>query len=193
MSMQRLLNRLARLKSVPPGPLPRLLVLTDSARGFDLAQQQKTWPSGAGFIERTFGQPPSAPHIGAVPLFQLATCSGREARRLGLNGVHWPHARLRSRRRSQMVGLLETASAHSGLEIALAARAGVKAILISPAFASNSPSAQRPMGPHRLAKLARSFPDCALFALGGVTEQSVRALTQTKIYGVAGVSFTRKR
>jgi thiamine-phosphate pyrophosphorylase len=170
-----------------------LLVLTDSARGFDLAQQQATWPCGAGFIERTFGQTPSAPLVATFPLFQLATCSARQARRLGLNGVHWPNGRLRSRRRSQMAGLLETASAHCGLEIARAARAGVKAILISPVFASNSPSAKRPLGQHRLAKLARSFPDCALFALGGVTEQSVQALTHTGIYGVAGVSFTPKR
>jgi thiamine-phosphate pyrophosphorylase len=162
-----------------------MLVLTDSARGLDLARQLETWPFGAGFIERTFGQTPSAPLVATFPLFQLATCSARQARRLGLNGVHWPNGRLRSRRRSQMVGLL--------LEIARAARAGVKAILISPVFASNSPSAKRPLGQHRLAKLARSFPDCALFALGGVTEQSVQSLTHTGIYGVAGVSFTPKR
>jgi thiamine-phosphate pyrophosphorylase len=193
MSMQRLVNRLARLKSAPHCLLPRLLVLSDAARGFDLNVQHTKWPRGAGFIERTYGAIPSEVPAQRRPAMQLATCTSKQARRAGLNGVHWPHARLPLRRRSQMAGLLETASAHRGLEIAKALHMGIACVLVSPAFASESPSAGKALGPHRLAKLARAFPRCDLFALGGMTEERVGTLSRSGLYGVALVSFTRKQ
>jgi thiamine-phosphate pyrophosphorylase len=167
------------------------LVLTDPGRGFDLARQQAIWPFGAGFIERTFGEPPTPPT--SPSRCYLATCTPRQARALGLNGLHWPQGRLKTRRRCQVTGLVETASAHTGLEIARARAAGIANVLVSPAFASNSPSAKRPLGPHRLAQLARAFPDCTLFALGGVDGDTIASLARSGIYGVALVSFTRKR
>jgi Thiamine monophosphate synthase len=198
MSIKRLLNRLTQLKSASAHPLPRLLVLSDCARGYGIGRQQDIWSQEISshnvcFIERTFGQLPTAVTQTKKPLMQLATCSPKQARQIGLNGLHWPQARLRLRRRSQIEGLLETASAHNGREIAKAQRLGIACILISPAFSSNSPSAERALGPHRLARLARMFPHCFLFALGGITQKTAARLKGTGIYGAALVSFTAKK
>jgi thiamine-phosphate pyrophosphorylase len=102
--------------------------------------------------------------------------------------VHWPAARLKHRKACLMGGLIETASAHTGLEIARARQLGLDGVLISTAFSSNSPSAGRPMGPHRLALLARMFPSMPLFALGGVNPRTAKRLIKTGLYGVALVS-----
>jgi hypothetical protein len=186
MSMTRLLNTLAHFKSKADGRLPRLLVLSDDARGFPLAHQHELWPHGAAFIERTFGVSP-LPKCRPAP--SLASCRPRQARKAGLDGVHWPQGRLKFRYRSACQGLIETASAHNGLEISKARKAGISAILVSTAFPSFSPSAKRPFGACRLNKLARAFPDCTLFALGGIDAKNARGLIHTRIYGVALVSL----
>ena len=190
MSMTRLLNTLAHFKSKPECRLPRLLVLSDDARGFPLARQHELWPHGVGFIERTYGTRPS-PKRRHAP--SLASCQPHEARKAGLDGVHWPQGRLRFRRRSACQGLVETASAHTGLEIAKARKAGISAILVSTAFPSQSPSAKRPLGACRLNKLARAFPDCTLYALGGVDAKTARSLARSRMYGAALVSLNVDR
>jgi thiamine-phosphate pyrophosphorylase len=186
MSIGPLLKVLARFESRQICALPRLLVLTDNARGYDLARQRQAWPHQVCFIQRTYGAEPSR---AARDEMHLATCSAKQARQAGLNGIHWPQQRLRLRRASQIGDLLETASAHNGLEIARARAAGITSILVSTVFESASPSAKRPLGQLRLARLARAFPDCALFALGGITNKSARALVGTGAYGVALVSY----
>jgi thiamine-phosphate pyrophosphorylase len=169
------------------------LVLSDDARGFGLAEQIRAWPSGAAFIERTFGW-------GLVPLSSLqrnalclATCTPKAARRAKRDGVHWPQKRLKYRHVSKSKGLIETTSAHGGLAVAKAARLGFDAILVSTAFASKSLSATRPLGALRLAKLQRAFPHARLYALGGITERTTQALTRTRMCGVALVSFSDVR
>jgi thiamine-phosphate pyrophosphorylase len=190
MSMPKLLTILGRFESRQTCVLPRLLVLTDSARGYDLPTQKLAWPIGVAFIERTFDKPPSKQLTQQV---QLATCSPRQARKAGLDGVHWPHARLKYRRMSASLGLIETGSAHSGLEIAKAHKLGLDVVLIGTAFPSNSPSAKRPLGPIRLARLQRAFPNVVLFALGGITYKTAPSLRRTKLYGVGLVSFSLKQ
>jgi thiamine-phosphate pyrophosphorylase len=86
--------------------------------------------------------------------------------------------------------MIETTSAHGGLAIAKAARLGLDAILVSTAFASRSPSATRPLGAIRLAKLQRAFPHARLYALGGINLTTAKALSRTRICGVALVSFS---
>jgi hypothetical protein len=189
MSMQRLLTSLTRFESRRACPLPRVLVLTDTARAYDLERQKETWQAGVAFIERTFGREPSLGDSGD-PNFALATCTPRQARKACLDGIHWPQKRLRYRKRSATKDLIETASAHNGFEIAKAARAGITYILVSTGFDSQSPSARRALGPRRLAILARRFAHCTLFALGGINARNSRALRTTGIYGIALVSFS---
>jgi thiamine-phosphate pyrophosphorylase len=85
---------------------------------------------------------------------------------------------------------METASAHRGLDIAKALGLGVQAVLISTIFVSNSPSAKRPLGAIRLAKIQRAFPSAVLFALGGITQKNAARLRATRIYGIGLVSFS---
>jgi thiamine-phosphate pyrophosphorylase len=140
-------------------------------------------------IERTFGETSLYKLRTAHRQVRLATVSPAAARAAGLDGVHWPKARLRFRHASATKGLIETCSAHRGLDIARARRLKLDGVLVSTAFASASLSAKRPMGHLRLARLARVFPDIAIFALGGITAKTARRLKGTRVYGVALVSF----
>ena len=194
MSMARLLTILARFesRSTPRAQghhLPRLLVLSDDTRGYPITRQLALWPTGAAFIERTFGRQAHMKAKGSASTVRLATCSPCEARAAKLDGLHWPQKRLAKRVKSSTKGLIETASAHRGLAIATAMRGGIDAILVSTAFASDSPSASSPVGPVRLAMLQRAFPRARLYALGGITHQTAKQLKRTRIYGVGLVSF----
>jgi thiamine monophosphate synthase len=169
-------------------------MLTDDARGYDLARQAVVCPPEAILIERTYGN--KATRVSASNghrSIRLATVWPVEARQAGLDGVHWPERRLRLRRRSAVGGLIETASAHRGLSIAKAQKLGIRAILISVAFPSHSPSASRPgagrvKGPIRLALLQRAFPTCDLYGLGGIQGKTTRSLSRSGLYGVALIS-----
>lgn len=194
MSMPRLLAALRLFRKPLKSGYPRLVVLTDAARGYDVAHQVAVCPVDSMLIERTFGQRPTAPsgHRGGGPK-RLATVPPRLARQIRLDGVHWPEKRLRLRHRSKTCGLIETASAHRGLSIGRAQRMGIRAILVSVAFPSQSPSANAPgagriKGPIRLALLQRAFPTCELYALGGIQAKTTRQLARSDLYGVALIS-----
>jgi hypothetical protein len=189
MSIHPLLNRLARFENRKGIGLPRLLVLTDTARGYNLTKQMALWPAGTAFIERTYGDEVSV--LPKTDAFHLATCTPKRARNQHLDGVHWPNKQLRHRRRSHVVGLLETTSAHSGREITKARRSGIKSVLVSSIFSSQSASAGKPIGPTRLAILCRRFPELTIYALGGVDFSTAKRLTRTGVYGIAAVSWGR--
>jgi thiamine-phosphate pyrophosphorylase len=185
---------LARFESRLPAKrmtnrLPSILILSDTARGYDMEQQVTTWPNGVAFIERTYaGQPIAAQRRLGAPL-RLATCTPQQARKAHLDGLHWPQKRLKYRRVSATSDLVETTSAHGGLAVAKAAKLGMNAILVSTAFESKSPSATRPLGAIRLALLQRLFPKAHIYALGGINLQTAKLLAHTHIAGVALVSF----
>lgn len=170
------------------------MVLTDDARGYDLARQAAACPPDSILIERTYGEKPSPkPSQRDRRPKRLATVLPRLARQNRLDGIHWPEKRLKLRNRSKTGGLIETASAHRGLSIGKAQRLGIRAILVSVAFPSQSPSANRPgagrfKGTIRLALLQRAFPTCDLYALGGIRAKTVRLLARSKLYGVALIS-----
>ena len=186
--MDRLLAALSQFRKPAKRGVARLIVMTDTARGFDLARQSAVAPTSAWLIERTFGQKSMPNHSRAL---RLATVTPRQARQAKLAGVHWPEKRTRARKRSQTGFLIETASAHRGLTLGLASQRGLTIFLVSTAFRSDSPSAKAPKGPVRLALLQRAFPMCLIFALGGVHAQTVKRLIDTGIYGVALVSLTK--
>jgi hypothetical protein len=194
MSMPRLLAALRSFRKPLKSGYPRLVVLTDDDRGYDLARQSLICPPEAILVERTYGRKaaPRSNAKGRKPI-RLATISPREARQGGLDGVHWPEKRMRLRRRSAVGGLIETASAHRGLSIAKANKQGIRAILLSVAFPSqsasaNGPGASRAKGPIRLALLQRAFPTCDLYGLGGIQGKTTRSLSRSGLYGVALVS-----
>ena len=79
-----------------------------------------------------------------------------------------------------------TAAAHDRPAALRAHRSGIRAVVVSPIFPSSSPSAGRPLGPRRFARLARGL-DIPAYALGGVDASSGRTLSQTGAVGVAAI------
>jgi thiamine-phosphate pyrophosphorylase len=67
-----------------------------------------------------------------------------------------------------------------------ARRAGVDAIVVSPVFASASPSAGRPMGARAFAVLVREAR-LPVYALGGVNAGTARALPRSGAAGLAAI------
>lgn len=174
----------------PRAAAPLLFLLSDPLRGLPPERADALALPGLVLIERTFGAPPRASASDAP---RLTTADARAARRAGADGLHWPEKRLRRRMRSRHQGRwrLETAAAHGGRAIARALTAGVTIILVSPAFASDSPSAGRPLGPHRLAALAKAFPRARLIALAGVDATRARRLRGKGVKGLAMVGLRR--
>ena len=79
-----------------------------------------------------------------------------------------------------------TAAAHGLPAIRKAERAGVDALVISPVFASQSPSAGRPLGVLAFARLVRRAR-APVYALGGVNAGSARRLIASGAHGLAAI------
>jgi thiamine-phosphate pyrophosphorylase len=81
---------------------------------------------------------------------------------------------------------LVTGAAHSAVALVRAGRTGLDAAFLSPVFPSRSPSAVRPLGPLRFARLA-SAARLPVYALGGVSARTARRLESTHAAGLAAV------
>ena len=88
--------------------------------------------------------------------------------------------------RARRPGWLITVAAHSPRAVQGAARLGADAAILSTVFESASPSAGRPLGPLRLAAIARTSP-VPVYALGGVEMKNARRLNATGVVGIAAV------
>ena len=184
------LGRRARLGK----PLPILLVFTDPVRTPDPEALARRLPPDAALVYRSFGAPdaePMARRLQAIAaargaLLLIGADAGLAAR-VGADGVHLPE-RLAATARG-MIGRfrLVTAAAHS---LRAARVVGPDAVVVSPVFASNSPSAGSPMGPVRFAALARAAGR-PVYALGGVTNETARRLVSTGAVGLAGIEGFR--
>jgi len=156
-------------------------------------------PRGAALVFRGFGAPDAEAQ--ALRLRAIARARGLKlligadadlARRVGADGVHLPE-RLASRARrlkGANAGWIVTAAAHSLAAARRAWMAGADAAVVSPAFASNSPSAGRPIGPVRLALLVRQAGG-PVYALGGINDRTARRLRGVGLVGLAAVEGLR--
>jgi thiamine-phosphate pyrophosphorylase len=79
-----------------------------------------------------------------------------------------------------------TGAAHGLPAILCARRAGLDALVVSPAFSSASPSAGTPLGSRRLAGLVRAAGG-PVYALGGINAATARRLLHTGAAGLAAV------
>ena len=174
---------------------PLLLFFTDPIRAPDPAAVVGGLPRGSAIVYRAFGAA-DAVRTGRR-LAQLAHRRGvlmfvgadpRLAAAVAADGLHLPERlAMRSgvnhalRRRFRL-----TAAAH-GLPAARRARAaGVEAAVISPVFPSRSPSAGRPIGALRFRVLVRAA-GLPVYALGGVTPRTAKALKGCGAIGLAAV------
>lgn len=188
-------GRLARLADALDGraaPAPRLFAFTDPERTPDLQGFATRLPPGTGLVLRTFGR--AAIEAEAPGLAEIAHDRGvvlliagdpELAMRCGASGVHWPQFRLGLAARWRGRFALMTASAHDPKAARRAARL-CDLVFVSPAFASVSPSAGRPMGPFRMAAYARRTP-APVYALGGVNTRTAPRLLGLNLSGLAGI------
>lgn len=185
------LSRRARAQN----PLPPLLLFTDPARTPDPVAAAAALPPGAAVIYRAFGAA-DAPDL-ARALRRTTRARGVKlligadpalARAVGADGVHLPE-RLACRARALRLAhpaWLVTAAAHSlpaarrGLDL------GAQAVVVSAIFPSRSPSAGPPLGPIRLAALARAAGG-PVYALGGINTKNARRLLASGVVGLAAV------
>jgi thiamine-phosphate pyrophosphorylase len=170
--------------------LPALLFFTDPQRTPDVAAVARRLPRGSAIVLRTFGAADSEAQARALkPIVRargLKLLIGQDAGlalRVRADGVHLPE-RLAHRAgplKRAHPGWLVTVAAHS----AAAARVPkADAVVISAVFASRSASAGVPLGPIRLASIARGRP---AYALGGVNNKTARRLIDAGLIGLAAV------
>jgi len=150
-------------------------------------------PRGSGVVYRAFGaanalqdgrRVRAAARRAGVML--IIGADADLASRLNADGVHLPEQLGRRAGAIRTLGrrFIVTAAAHS-LPAALAARrAGARAVICSPVFASISPSAGRPLGPRGFAIIARKS-GLPTYALGGVSARTARALGRSGAAGLA--------
>ncbi|MDQ8030347.1 MAG: thiamine phosphate synthase [Brevundimonas sp.] len=105
---------------------------------------------------------------------------------IGADGLHLPERLAARAVRLRRSGWIVTAAAHSLTAARIAARAGVDAVVVSPVFASNSPSAGRLLGPVRFSSLVRGIGAPA-YALGGITPRTARRIAASGAIGLAAV------
>ena len=171
--------------------IPPMWFFTDPVRTPDPVRLSARLPPGSGVVYRGFGRPEARDE--AFRLVEIARerdlclligLDAELAETVGADGVHLPERRLsdaRQLRRARPSWLI-TGAVHDLRALRAADNAGCEAVFISAVFPSNSASAGRPMGPLRLAALARrtSLP---VFALGGVDSRSAR-----RLIGASGVA-----
>ena len=174
-------------------PLPTLFFVTDPGRTPHPQRIMARLPRGAAVIWRPFGLTPAlaqGPSLRALArqrgLIFLVGADAALAARLKADGVHLPQ-RLAHRAgplRRAHPNWLVTAAAHSAR--ALRTARGAHAALLSPVFASRSPSAGGALGAARFAALVRAAP-LPVIALGGVSARTARRLTGSGAVGLAAV------
>ncbi len=195
--MRRLMRAGARLgpRAASARLWPPLLFFTDPTRTPRPEAVVGALPRGAGVVFRAFGAPDAA--AAGARLARLARGRGVRfivgadpalAARLGAWGLHLPQRA--AYRRGLILAwrrrFIVTAAAHDARAIREARAAGVQAVVVSPVFASASPSAGRPLGRLRFRRmvLGAGLP---VYALGGMDSRTARALGRCGAVGLAAV------
>lgn len=185
------LARLARRLDGPTPRLPRLIVMSDPKRSGDIIKLADDLPRDCAFILRTYGE--ARIEALAYDIAAMARRTGWKllisadpelAARSGADGVHWPQWSLKQAVRPWPEALI-SASAHDAQALRHSQRIA-DAVLVSPIFASASPSATHSKGVFRLAAAARrsSLP---IYGLGGLTEKTGKRLINLGVAGIACV------
>jgi len=175
--------------------LPGLLFFTDPGRVSNPEAVAERLPAGSGIVFRAFGAEDAVGQgrrlraiADARGLLLLAGAHPSLAEGIGADGVHMPEARVAElpRLRAEHARWLITVAAHDVVAVQAGQRAGADAIVVSPVFASNSPSAGEPLGIEGLKALVAAT-DLPVYALGGVRARTVTQLIGSGIVGIAAV------
>jgi thiamine-phosphate pyrophosphorylase len=185
------LNRAA----APVRPLPPLLFFTDPERTPDPLTITARLPRDAAVVFRAFG------HADAEAMARDLAMMAREARvtlligldaelaeRCGAQGVHLPERALGEgpALRVRHPSWILTGAVHGAEGLATARAANLDAAILSPVFASRSPSAGPALGVARFAKLAAGA-GLPVYALGGITATTAPGLAGSGAVGLAAI------
>jgi thiamine-phosphate pyrophosphorylase len=175
--------------------LPGLLFFTDPERVPNPETVAERLPAGAGIVYRAFGAEDAIERGRRLRtiatergLLLLVGAHPGLAEGIRADGLHVPE-RLSAdipRLRAEHARWLITVAAHDHGALQAAERAGADAVVVSPIFPSNSPSAGEPLGLEGLKALvtATSLP---VYALGGIRARTVSQLIGSGIVGIAAV------
>jgi len=175
------------------------MFFTDPERTPDPAAVAATLPRGAAVVFRAFGAA-DADTVGrrlkAIArrrgLTLLVGADETLAAKLGADGVHLPErSAAKSRRlKARHPAWIVTCAAHSPAAVRRALASGADAAVVSAVFPSRSPSAGPPLGPVRMAAIARAA-GLPVYALGGVNNKTARRLKDAGLVGLAAVDAFR--
>ncbi len=173
-------------------PLPALWLISDARNDAALEGALARLPRGSGFIYRHYHLPDPQRYLRFRQLRRIAKARGHvviladsalTAREWGADGIYGSPRSLYPRR----AGLIHLATAHGAGELALAARLGADAALLSPVFATNTHPGGASLGPARFGLLARVAP-LPVIALGGMTASRARTLVWSRWAAIDGLS-----
>jgi len=190
------ITQAARASSPHPVALPPLVFVTDPARIRHPEDIAEHLPEGSGLIYRHFGEPHARErarllrHISRERRLTLLIGEDEQlAAEVEADGVHLREHSLERTKDVVRPGWIVTAACHSAGAMARAeTQGGLNAIFISPVFASASASAQgvAPLGP-RGARAMADASSLPVYALGGITCDTVEQLRGCGLYGIAAV------
>lgn len=173
--------------------LPRLLFFTDPTRIPDPEAVAERLPAGAGVVYRAFGAADAIARgrrLRAIAaersLLLLVGADPGLAEAIDADGLHMPERLAAGIPNLSARRWLITAAAHDLEAVRAAERFGADAVVVSPIFPSNSPSAGRPLGVEGLMAMvaATALP---VYALGGITAGTVADLAGSGAAGIAAV------
>ena len=178
------------------GALPSLICIAERGPGRNVMALVEALPRGACVIIRDYkaaDRRDLAREIVRIAKHQglrvLVAGDWKLAREVRAHGVHLPEkligetGRVRRLWRDSFV----TAAVHSGPALRRAERAGTDAALLSPVFPTLTHPGASALGVLRAAHLA-THARLPVFALGGVTIESVRRLKGANFAGIAAIS-----
>lgn len=171
------------------------MFLTDPERTPRPWEQAERLPSGAGVVLRWFGKA-DAVEVGRRlaevcrdrGLRFLVGADAALAETLAADGLHLPERALKAApacRRRHPEWLI-TAAVHSPAALETATFSGLDAVLMSPVFASVSPSAGAALGVETFQTWIADA-GIAVYALGGITAQTAPLLADSGACGLATV------
>ncbi len=171
---------------------PRVWLLSDARNDSALEAALLRLPRGSGFIYRHYHLAPQERLARFQRLARIARARGHvlvladsalTAREWGADGIYGAALALYPRRDD----LLRLATAHSLAEIAQARRVGADAVLLSPAFATQSHPGAPCLGPVRWRLLAAQA-GMPVIALGGMNARNARRLDWPYWAAIDGLS-----
>ena len=179
--------------------LPAAFFLVEPSRTADPEAVISRLKPGTGVIYRDYGAPDRrtrAARLAALcrqrRLVFLVAGDWRLAVQVRAHGLHVPEYRLSSACwRRGTAGWLITAAAHGPAGLARARARKADAVLLAPVFPTRSHAGAPTLGPHRFARLSR-MANLPVYALGGVTSDTVRRIPPKAAAGMAAIEGFEK-